>query len=53
MFQIHSAHIGFISVDCSARMEIESTEKVVRFLTGKTLEMEVRKEEYNKQNQLL
>ena len=42
--------MGSMSVDCRTRMEIESTEETVRFLTGKTLESEVPSEEYDLQS---
>ena len=44
-----TAHMGSMSVDCRARMEIESTEEAIRFLTGKTLESEAPQEEYDVQ----
>jgi D-3-phosphoglycerate dehydrogenase / 2-oxoglutarate reductase len=46
-----TAHMGSMSVDCRARMEIEATEEVVRFLTGNPLEGEVPQEEYDVQFQ--
>ena len=46
-----TAHMGSMSLDCRARMEIESTEEVVRFLTSETLENEVPQEEYLIQRQ--
>ena len=46
-----TAHMGSMSVDCRARMEIEATEEVVRFLTGKTLKGLVPEEEYEVQRQ--
>ena len=48
-----TAHMGSMSVDCRNRMEIESTEEAIRFLTGEKLESEVPKEEYNVQSQSL
>ena len=48
-----TAHMGSMSVDCRTRMEIESTEEAIRFLTGKKLESEVPQEEYNVQSQSL
>jgi D-3-phosphoglycerate dehydrogenase len=48
-----TAHMGSMSVDCRARMEIEATEEVVRFLTGSSLEGEVPQEEYDMQIQCL
>jgi len=44
-----TAHMGSMSVDCRTNMEIEATEKAVRFLTGQTLQSEVPSEEYEKQ----
>jgi len=44
-----TAHMGSMSVDCRTRMEIESTEEAIRFLTGKDLESEVSQEEYDVQ----
>lgn len=41
-----TSHMGSMSVDCRSRMEIEATEEVVRFLSGKTLENLVPEEEY-------
>ena len=46
-----TAHMGSMSVDCRTRMEIESTEEAVRFLTNKSLEREVPQEEYDVQSQ--
>jgi len=46
-----TAHMGSMSVDCRTRMEIESTEETVRYLTGQALESEVPQEEYNLQSQ--
>jgi D-3-phosphoglycerate dehydrogenase / 2-oxoglutarate reductase len=46
-----TAHMGSMSVDCRTRMEIESTEEAIRFLTGKALESEVPQEEYDVQSQ--
>ena len=40
-----------MSMDCVTRMEIESTEEAIRFLTGKKLESEVPQEEYDVQSQ--
>ena len=47
-----TAHMGSMSVDCRARMEIESTEEAIRFLTEKKLESEVPLEEYDLQSQI-
>ena len=44
-----TAHMGSMSEDCRNRMEIEATENVIRFLTGKTLVSEVPLEEYEMQ----
>jgi D-3-phosphoglycerate dehydrogenase / 2-oxoglutarate reductase len=41
-----TAHMGSMSIDCRSQMEIEATEEVVRFLTGKPLESEVPQDEY-------
>ena len=46
-----TAHMGSMSIDCRARMEIEATEEAVRFLTGKTLKGLVPEEEYEVQRQ--
>ncbi len=46
---ILTAHMGSMSVDCRTKMEIEATKEAVRFLTGRSLEGEVPKEEYNTQ----
>jgi D-3-phosphoglycerate dehydrogenase / 2-oxoglutarate reductase len=45
-----TAHMGSMSIDCRANMEIEATEETVRFLVGQTLESEVPQEEYTLQN---
>lgn len=45
-----TAHMGSMSIDCRARMEIEATEEAVRFLTGKPLKSEVPQVEYNIQS---
>ena len=44
-----TAHMGSMSFDCRSRMEIESTEEAIRFLTGKALESEVPQDEYDVQ----
>jgi D-3-phosphoglycerate dehydrogenase len=44
-----TAHMGSMLIDCRTRMEIESTEEAVRFLTGKTLQGLVPPEEYEVQ----
>jgi D-3-phosphoglycerate dehydrogenase len=46
-----TAHMGSMSEDCRIRMEIEATEEVVRFLTGRDLESEVPQVEYDVQKQ--
>jgi len=46
-----TAHIGSMSVDYRSRMEIESTEETIRFLTGKELKSEVPQDEYEIQRQ--
>jgi D-3-phosphoglycerate dehydrogenase len=46
-----TAHMGSMSEDCRTRMEIEATEEVVRFLTGRDLESEVPQVEYDVQSQ--
>ena len=48
---ILTAHMGSMSVDCRARMEIEATEEAVRFLTNKPLEGVVPEDEYAVQRQ--
>jgi len=45
-----TAHMGSMSVDCRTRMEIDSIEEALRFLTGKNLESEVPLEEYDIQS---
>ena len=46
-----TAHMGSMSVDCRSRMERESTEEVVRFVSGETLMHQVPEEEYQNQEQ--
>jgi D-3-phosphoglycerate dehydrogenase / 2-oxoglutarate reductase len=46
-----TSHMGSMSIDCRMRMEIEATEEVVRFLTGKKLEGIVPEDEYIVQRQ--
>jgi len=41
-----TAHMGSMSVDCRARMEIEATEEAIRFATSKQLEGIVPESEY-------
>jgi D-3-phosphoglycerate dehydrogenase / 2-oxoglutarate reductase len=44
-----TAHMGSMSADCRARMEIEATEEAVRFLCGEPLQSPVPLDEYNVQ----
>ena len=44
-----TAHMGSMTSDCRARMEIEATEEVVRFVLGKPLECTVPSSEYRMQ----
>jgi len=44
-----TAHMGSMSADCRKRMEVESTEEVIRFLNGKMLEGVVPQNEYDVQ----
>ena len=46
-----TAHMGSMSTDCRARMEIEASEETVRFFTGKPLEGLVPEEEYDVQRE--
>ena len=46
---ILTAHMGSMSEDCRARMEIEATQEAIRFLTGQPLIQEVPDEEYDNQ----
>jgi len=46
-----TAHMGSMSVDCRARMEVEAVEEAVRFLTNKPLESVVPDDEYEVQRQ--
>jgi len=48
---ILTAHMGSMSIDCRARMEIEATEEVIRFLSGQSLQGLVPLEEYDLQRQ--
>ena len=41
-----TAHMGSMSIDCRSQMEIQATEEIVRFLSGKPLESEVPQLEY-------
>lgn len=44
-----TAHMGSMSVDCRARMEVEAAEEAVRFISGKPLQSVVPEEEYDNQ----
>lgn len=46
-----TSHMGSMSIDCRTRMEIESTEEAVRFLSGQALQGLVPAEEYDVQRQ--
>ena len=46
---ILTAHMGSMSVDCRARMEIEATQEAIRCLSGRPLENEVPEQEYENQ----
>lgn len=46
-----TSHMGSMSEDCRARMEIEATEEAVRLLTGLPLRSEVPAHEYDVQRQ--
>lgn len=48
-----TSHIGSMTFDCRAKMEIEATEEVIRFLTGKPLEKEVPKQEFKTRRERL
>ncbi len=48
-----TSHIGSMTYDCRAKMEIEATEEIIRFLTGKPLEKEVPKLEFETQRERL
>jgi len=48
---ILTAHMGSMSVDCRARMEIEATEEAIRFITNQSLTSVVPEEEYAVQRQ--
>ena len=45
-----TSHIGSMAIDCRAKMEIEATEEVIRFSTGKGLKREVPTMEYEVQS---
>jgi D-3-phosphoglycerate dehydrogenase len=42
-----TSHMGSMSIDCRARMEIEATEEVIRFAAGKELKAVVPPTEYD------
>ena len=46
-----TSHMGSMSIDCRTRMEIEATEEVVRFLTGKPLQGLIPSDEYDAQRE--
>lgn len=46
---ILTAHMGSMSIDCRARMEIEAVEEVVRFVSGEKANLPVPQEEYENQ----
>lgn len=48
-----TAHMGSMSMDCRARMEIGATEEAVRFLAGEALRTPVPQDEYEVQRQVL
>ena len=48
-----TAHMGSMSIDCRARMEIEAAEEVVRFTMGESLESLVPVEEYDSQSRII
>ena len=50
---ILTSHMGSMSVDCRARMEIEATKEIVRFFQGQEREHNVPAEEYLMQRQRL
>ena len=43
---ILTSHMGSMTDDCRARMEVEATEEAIRFLKGKSLEKQVPEAEY-------
>ena len=45
-----TAHMGSMSLDCRARMEIEATEEAIRVLTGRQLQRLVPESEYEAQS---
>ena len=46
-----TSHMGSMSIDCRAQMEIEATKEAIRFLTGQPLEALVPRAEYEIQRQ--
>ena len=44
---ILTAHMGSMSIDCRAKMEVEATEEVLRFVNNMPLENQVPKSEYD------
>ena len=46
---ILTAHMGSMTADCRARMEIEATEEAIRFLNGDVLQRKVPEDEYEVQ----
>jgi D-3-phosphoglycerate dehydrogenase len=44
-----TAHMGSMSIDCRSKMEVEATEEAIRFLSGKPLQSEIPKSEYENQ----
>lgn len=48
---ILTAHMGSMSVDCRAKMEIEATEEALRFIMNEPLQGEVPQSEYDVQEQ--
>lgn len=46
-----TAHMGSMSVDCRAQMEIEATEEAIRFLSGRPLESLVAEDDYEMRSQ--
>lgn len=48
-----TSHMGSMSADCRAQMEIEAVEETIRFLSGNSLENEVPQIEYDIQKQAL
>ena len=46
-----TSHMGSMSIDCRARMEIEATKEAIRFLSGQPLEAMVPRAEYDVRRQ--